>query len=143
MSRLWAFVLCVALSVLAGCGSSSGPKLIAAAGKVTYKDKALSGATVSFFPVEGAEGTGGSGTTDAEGNYKIAYARGGEGLPAGKYKVTISKRLMPDGSAPPPDVAPMDSPAKETLPPIYSELDRTTLKAEVKEGATHNFDLPK
>ncbi len=51
---------------------------------------------------------------------------------------------MPDGSDFPldSDVAPMDSPAKEVLPGIYSDMDQTTLKATVPEGGgTIDFAL--
>lgn len=125
-----------------GCGGPEGPKLVEVQGKVTYQDKALEKARVTYLPVPGTEGVGGTGITDAEGNYTITYRRGGTGLPVGKYKVTVSKRLMPDGSIPPEDVEPMDSPARETLPGTYSQEEQTTLTKTVSEtGGDYNFDL--
>jgi hypothetical protein len=133
---------CLVLFALPGCGGPKGPKLIPTTGTVSYNGKALSAARVQFLPIEGTEGVGGTGKTDAEGTYKISYRRGGEGLPAGKYKVVISKRVMPDGSEPSDDVPPIESPARETLPARFSSQEGSTLQATVSEGGNPiPFDL--
>lgn len=131
-----------ALISFSGCGGGkSGPKLTPVTGSVNYKSKALAGATLTFIPIENTEGNGGSAKTDVEGKYKAVYARGGEGLPAGKYKIAISKRVMPDGSAPPEDVSPIESPAKETLPQ-YSDPEKAKLTKTISEGGgAVDFDL--
>lgn len=132
----------VALVSTVGCGGSEGPKLITVKGKVTYKEKVLENAKVTYFPLAGTEGIGGSGTTDGEGNYTIQYGRGGDGLPAGEYKVTVSKRVMPDGSAPPEDVDPIESPARERMPGKYSQEENSQLKKTVADnGGPYDFDL--
>jgi len=126
-----------------GCGGGkTGPKLAPVTGVVTYKTKALSGATLTFIPIEKTEGVGGTAKTDVDGKYKAVYTRGGDGLPAGKYKVAVSKRVMPDGSEPPEDVSPIESPAKETLPAAYSNPESTRLDALVSDdGKEINFNL--
>src|SRR5262245_26984824 len=119
MSRLTLLTMALLAAAHCGCGGAKGPALVPTTGTVTYKGKALPAASVRFLPVEGTEGLGGSGKTDGAGAYKIVYARGGDGIPAGKYRVVISKRVMPDGSEPRDDVPPIESPAKETLPAQY------------------------
>lgn len=132
--RLGPLLIFLALFALGCGGGSSGPKLQPVTGNVTFKGKKLPGALVAFYPIETTTGNGGTGKTDADGKYTITYRRGGEGLPAGKYKVTVSKRIMPDGTEPAKDVQPMDSPAKETIPAQYSNEEGTILVKTVSEG---------
>jgi len=67
-----------------------------------------------------------------------------KGVVPGEYKVVVSKALMPDGSEPDPNVAPMNSPARETLPAVYSNPGVTTLNARVsRENRTFTFALQK
>ena len=131
----------LSFSTLASCGSSDSD-LKPATGEVKYKGQPLAGATIRFVPAGTTGGFGGSGKTDANGNYEITYVRGGKGLLPGEYRVTVSKRVMPDGSAPPENVEPIDSPAGETLPRHYSDEAATQLtKTVLAEGGTINFDL--
>jgi hypothetical protein len=140
---------CIPLGLLvlliAGCGRASNePRLVPVSGTVTRDGKPLSGATVTFIPVGETRGNDASGRTDSTGKYSLADPKGRPGTAAGTYKVTISRLLLPDGSEykPDPSVAPIDSPARESLPPHYSELDRTRLEARVAEGGgTIDFPL--
>lgn len=136
-------VVC-SLSLLAGC-QPAGPPLEPAAGVVTLGGMPLSGAVVSFIPHGGTLGQTGTAITSAEGKFEIKQPTGEVGLLAGKYKVVISKLVNPDGSdyTAQPDVAPMDSNARETLPPRYSSYEQTTLSAEVPAGGATGltFDL--
>jgi Carboxypeptidase regulatory-like domain len=126
--------------VAAGC-SQKPSDLLPITGTVTMNKTPLPGATVTFQPVGDTPGQGGHGTTDAEGKYEVA-GRDGKGLPPGTYKVTISRMLRKDGTPPPPDVSPIESDARETLPPTYSDPDRTTLGKTVGAAEkTINFDL--
>jgi hypothetical protein len=136
-------LILVALPVatLVSCGSSD-PDLKPVSGHVTHKGQHLADAVVRFIPAGGTIGVGGVGKTDAEGTYQITYAQGGEGLLPGAYKVTVSKRVMPDGSAPPEDVDPIESPARETLPPRYSHEETTRLTKTVPDvGGTIDIEL--
>jgi hypothetical protein len=112
-------------------------------GLVTLDGKPLSAAYVSFTPVGATKGAGSSGRTNAEGHYTLKNQGGGAGASAGNYRVVISKLVMPDGSDFPANskVGPMDSPAKETLAPIYSDPGRTTLEATVPAGGGR-IDFP-
>jgi hypothetical protein len=135
-------LLILVVVFLTGCGGASS---VTVTGTVTLDSTALSGAEVSFKPAsKETTGLGGSGTTNAEGKFTLTDARGGSGLAPGDYKVVISRRLRPDGTAPPADVPPMESDAKETLPPTYSDLTRTILTVKVAADKTvHDFPLKK
>jgi hypothetical protein len=125
-----------------GCQNSSGPPLVPVRGTVTLNGKPLAGANVRFIPEGATQGVGSEAITDETGTYTLQYRRSGSGAIVGTYKVTVSKRRMPDGSAPEKDGSPITSPARETLPPIYSNTARSTLKAVVPEGgATLDFSL--
>lgn len=131
------------LGLMSGCSNRpSGPSLEPVSGTVKYQGTPVDGARITFYPQGDTLGNGGSAKTDANGKYTVLYARGGEGLPAGDYRVVISKAVMPDGSEPPEDVEPMDSPAKETLPPKYSSETQSELTAAI-DGASGavDFDL--
>ena len=125
------------VSFALGCGSAySGPPLIPVEGTVTLDDKPLTDATVTFVPTGEGMGQSSFGSTDAQGRFVLKMAEGHAGAPAGRYKVVVSKWLNPDGTVfqPSPDVAPMDSNAKESIPPAYSDYEQTQLTAAVAAG---------
>lgn len=144
MRRLILSMLGAAL--LAGCGSSNELKLefIPVKGVVTLDGKALINADVTAIPQGKTMGQGGSGRTNENGEYEIAYSRGGKGLPEGEYLATVSQRLNPDGTSPPPDdpTPPMDSPAVQKLPPKYVDPTLSALRIKVsKTGTEANLTL--
>ena len=125
------------LFALSGCGKDPNlPELVPVSGTVTWNDQPLSGAVVTFIPIEETRGSGASSRTGADGGYRLSAA-------AGKYHVVISKLRMPDGSDFPigTDLAPVDSGAREVLP-SYSDRERPRLSATVPapDGAI-NFVL--
>ncbi len=139
-------VACLLILVVVGCGGRDPnlPKLVPVEGTVTLDGKPLGGTSVTFIPTGTTRGNGAMGYTDAEGKYKLSDPRGGEGSPAGEYRVTCNKLVMPDGTDFPmnSDIPPMDSPAREVLPLIYSDMDETTLTFTVPEaGGTADFEL--
>jgi hypothetical protein len=96
----------------------------------------LANATVTFVPMDGTPGFGGVGKTDAAGKYTLAGSRdNAPGIPPGKYRVVISKRLMPDGSDVPADdkTPPMESPAKESLG-AYANMAAPAIERSVPDG---------
>jgi hypothetical protein len=131
------------LLILAGC--ETGPKppaLVPVTGKVELDGRPLAKAVVTFLPTGMTPGVGSEATTNDAGEYKLRFRRGGDGAAVGTYKVTISKRLMPDGSEPVFDKNsdPATSPARESLPPRYNAV--STLTATVPEGGgTSDFSL--
>jgi hypothetical protein len=138
--RLWLGSVAILTLGLVGCGSGTG---IAVTGTVTLDGEVLPGALVTFRPADQkTEGLGGAGTTGPDGKYTLRDARSGGGLAPGQYKVSISRRLRPDGSVPPPDVPPIESDARETLPPRYSDPQQSSLRANVsKEQTSYDFPL--
>ena len=73
----------VVVLFLTGCGDG----LSAISGKVTMDGKPLPNAIVTFVPAEG--GSSATGQTDDAGAYKLISVLG-DGLPPGKYKVTVT-----------------------------------------------------
>jgi hypothetical protein len=138
--RYFAALLLGGLLLLAlGCGGGESG-LLPASGTVTLDGGPLAGALVMFIPEGDTKGQGGSATTGADGRYEVKSAKGGNGLQPGSYRVTVSKRLLPDGSPAPADVPPIESNARETLPRTYSDPSQTTLKLRVEVGKS--LDLP-
>ncbi len=156
-----AFILIPLVAVLiSACGSGQEPpkvlaELVPTQGTVTLDGKPLSGATVTFIPEDGQKGTRrASAICNESGVYElitpIAKMKPEEtkGIAPGKYKVTISKYLMKDGSAIPADTVEADAMAlgaKESVPAKYSNFEKSTLKIEVERSTvankSHDFDL--
>lgn len=138
-SRAWPLLTGCLLLGLAGCGSSGG---VAVTGRVTLDGQPLPNAEVTFHPQEETKGLGGSAVTGPDGRYELVSAQGKKGVAPGDYRVVISRRLRPDGSPPDPNVPPVESDARETLPAVYSHLDSSTLTAQVsKDKPVHDFAL--
>jgi hypothetical protein len=127
------FVIC-----LGGCKKAPDGTV---AGTVTLDGNALPNAMVRFIPQGNTPGLGGTGRTDAKGNFVLADSQGGKTIQPGEYKVVISKMLRPDGSDPGSDFKPAESDARESLPPIYSSEMASTLKATVTSDAKP-YDFP-
>ena len=130
---------CVTVLVLglASCDSRPpGPTLLPVTGTIKWKGEILAGANIHVIPIGNTAGAGSLGRTDDQGVYKLKYFRGGDGAVAGEYKVVISRRILPDGSAVPENynVGPMDSDARESLPIEYSDPDQSTLTATIAAG---------
>jgi hypothetical protein len=139
----WTGTLLVGTTVLLiGC-KSDDPALAKVSGTITLAGNPLTNASVTFIPMGDTPGFGGVGKTDASGKYALAGSRNNEpGIPTGQYRVVISKRLMPDGSEVAAGEAPTMSPAKESLPDVYSSMSMTTLTATVPAGGgTIDFPL--
>jgi hypothetical protein len=138
MSRLiLAAILVFGLSGCMGTDAKSNPlpKTEPVTGKVTMDDQPLSGAYVTFIPAGSTQGIECSGLTNSEGVYVPRQMRGEEGVPAGDYKVVIS-RMLQNGQPIDPDKPPSTEGGvlTESLPPKYSNPGSTTLKAKVDPG---------
>jgi hypothetical protein len=102
--RLLAVSLVSFAFLAAGCGR--GYQLAPVSGKVTMDNRPLAGAEVSFYPVAGGKDVPyASGTTDEQGNFKLAVLVNGgtaDGAVVGENRVMISqnringpKKLLP------------------------------------------------
>lgn len=96
-------ILVVISSGLFGCGSGDETdryKLVPVSGTVTHNGKPLEGATLTFTPdPTNPQPTPGGDVTGPMGNYKAMY-RGRSGLAPGKYRVLVSKTVLPPGMKP-------------------------------------------
>ena len=109
-------------------------ELIPVTGVVKLNGQPIAHANLVFIPEGETKSVGGTGVSGPEGKYEVAGAPGTKGLTAGTYKVVITRPLRNDGTPPPPDVAPIDSDARETLPEIYTDTEKTILRATVEPG---------
>lgn len=137
------FLISLGCFLLAGCGSGpSGPALTAVSGTVTLDGKPFAGAYVRFVPQGQTGGHGGTGKTDAAGKYEILANRSEnrKGLLPGEYKVVLSRMLMPDGTPLPPNVPPIDSGARESVPTAYVKPHLTPLSVTIGPEA-QTFDV--
>src|SRR5687767_13385544 len=97
---LAAAIFAAALAAPAGCGSK--PKLVPLTGKVTHGGKVVTGGSVWFHPEGGNEGkaerTGGQ--LQIDGTFAAKTFPHGDGVPPGKYTVTLSPDLAARAGAP-------------------------------------------
>ena len=136
----WAFLFAGVLAV--GCGSGgSGGDVVPIAGNIKVDGESAPNAIVKLIPQGNTPGHGGEGTTDSTGHYEATTPQGKKGIPPGQYKVTVSRRLNPDGSPPDPDVPPIESRAVETLPPKYSDPVKTELSLNISPDDKRSFDF--
>jgi hypothetical protein len=139
------FIVSTALIValVTGCSGSGSDtfKIIPVTGKVTLKGQALADADVQFN-AQGeaipASYKGSAAKTDAQGNFEVISGTR-KGMPPGKYKITVSKWVGPDGK---PAVASegMDleqlkamGSAIQAVPPEFNDFTTTTLEYTVPE----------
>jgi hypothetical protein len=145
-------LLTVTLLVVVGCssGGTPPPKLAATVpvtGTVTLDGQPLSDATISFAPETTAGFHGALGRTDASGKYELTTDIGGgknsKGAIPGKYRITVSKLVKPDGSPIPADSTepPANLAAMESIPLHYSSIGETKLEYEVP-AAGGSYDIP-
>lgn len=133
--------------VVFGCSKSQPAdqeNLVLVTGTVRYKGKPLAGALVSFTPDANTLSVPAFGPTKEDGTYELTNARQKKGLAPGEYIVTVTRRLMPDGSPVSPDdkTPPIESKARETMPVQFSDQTQSKLRATVKAGGGPiDFDL--
>ena len=127
---------------LAGCG---GESFTPVTGKVMVNGKPAVGASVMFFP-EGStdiKAIPGSGVVDENGSFTMASGAV-PGMKPGKYIVTV---IWPDPAKKPTDAQRMAGANPNDAPDVlrgrYATKEKSTLRAEVKSGATQlePFDL--
>ena len=149
--QIWCPLFAVMAIGVAGCGGTPPLKLadpVPAKGTVTIDEKPLAKALVYFVP-EGAKvrGPGSSAITDESGKFELATVISDKSKPGaipGNYRVLVSsligpdgKMVVPDGKTPPANLA-----AREALPPRFSDVMISELKATVADkGGTFDFKV--
>lgn len=144
--------LIVASLALSGCAKKKEQalELTPVSGAVTLDGKPLAGADVAFL-FDGVPPQGfvlSADSSDDQGHFELKCGAQLGAVP-GTYKVTVSRLAGKDGK---PIVIPegldieqlrMQGEATESIPPRYSDQERTELRATVEKGKTdgYNFDL--
>ena len=131
-----------ALLIVAGCSKQTALPVVTVSGTLQLNGQALANADVTFLPTDRALGPPSTARTDSNGQFTLKNVRGQSKVPEGSYKVRISQRVLPDGKPVPENdkTPPIESPARELLPPRYSDLDQTELTANVT-AASKTFDF--
>jgi hypothetical protein len=134
----------LALALLTGCGRDKNvpgrPPVYPASGQVVYKGQPLEGAFVSFTPTDGLT-HGASGRTDAQGRFTLTTFDPGDGAPAGRYRVTVTKAkaiITPD-PVDPEARPPLKVEQKHLVPAKYSAPEKSGLEAEVTQSGENEF----
>jgi hypothetical protein len=95
MRRASYLLAALALLMLAVTGCGDKPKLVEVSGKVTHKGNPVTGGSVWFHPADGNayQGEKPSGQLQLDGTFSARSFPHGDGMPPGKYKVTLSPDL--------------------------------------------------
>jgi len=129
-----AWLACLALAALAGCGPSE-PPLVEVKGKVTIDGRPATEGGVVFRDVSNAV-VQLIGAIEPDGTYSMMYNRR-RGAPPGKYRVTVLVTETKKG----PDGNPTGLP-RTLSNSKFSDPNKTPLEIEVSEGAPpEKYDL--
>lgn len=139
--------ICLISTLVCGCGIQENASPLAdVAGKVTWNGKPVAGCSVTLVPLSETSGWGAQATTNDAGEYQLLEGKTGRpGVRAGTYRVVLSRRLMPDGTSVPANdrTPPIESPARESLPPEYSDRQKSKLQITIpSQGGQFDFSLP-
>ncbi len=132
-----AALLAVVGMVVAYYSFFSEPPLGNVSGTVLFESKPLEQALVVYLGTGTPKAGPFQSPTSKDGSYRL-YGNTGKGIPPGKYKVTVSKLVMPNGSipeGPAGEMAREQGALRELLPAEYSVMERTKLEADVKTGS--------
>lgn len=146
------FALLTSMALVIGCGSGDRPAVtgtVPFTGTVKLDGNPLANASITLVPMDSNNAVDAGALTDESGKFAIQSDGGrAEGAKPGEYKVIINRLVKPDGSVAllTPEKSPMqlmtEENAKESLPPKYSDILKTTLKTSVPAaGGTQDFDL--
>jgi hypothetical protein len=126
-----------------GCSGGSGaPETYPVTGVVTKGGQPVEGAVLAFVPIaaDGKKPIGGQAQSGADGTFtaQTTFDAGRTmlaGLPAGEYKVTVTKMEMPAGE---PSMA---RPPKNVLPAEYAMPESTPVSAKVTPEGPNRVDV--
>ena len=119
------------LLLVAGCSGSNRPSLAPVSGVVTWRGDPVAGAEVMFMPTGGRPATG---TTDADGRYRLSTFAKDDGALVGRHKVTITKRV-PINDQP-------YAPERSEIPANYGTAATSGLEADVAAPGPNEFEFP-
>lgn len=155
MNQVASLALVLALVTSVGCSSKpkDQPNLAPVSGRVTYKGKAVEGATIAFHGAKSPRAA--SGRTDGDGRYKLTMFNTNDGAVLGENVVTIAKASAATQQTAPISIdtggdaytkamntAATGTKADSDLPAKYGSKDQSGLSRTVAEGNNEfNFDL--
>jgi hypothetical protein len=137
--------------VLAGCGGPSRPEMSPVSGTVLFQGKPLAGAEVVFR--NDAAPRFASGTTDAQGKFRLTTYENFDGATIGEYKVTVTKSQINEamtGNVDEPSAnygAAMAAAAsgkietKNEVPSKYATAETSDLTAKVTKEGPNEFQF--
>lgn len=139
--KFFAIIILTSMCLCLGCGGDGRPELVAIDGTLTLDGEPLDGALVAFIPDAANEIQRGSkGFSASGGKLVVGTYAADDGLPIGKYKVTVIKEEL-KGDVPEDfnmeDPSQNLKPVKSTIftPLHYSNPEETDLVVEVtKDG---------
>lgn len=140
--RFLGFLSLLLLTTFLGCSSDERPRGIPVVGIVTHGGVAVEGADVAFSASEDGTGTGGFGRTDENGRFELTARETLGGVPAGHYRVKITKFAVESDWTPEHDegVRPKET-STMGLPAKYAGFESSGLTADVVEGAENEFQF--
>jgi len=149
-SNIWLSAVAAIVSI--GCGGGvPAVKTEMVEGLVTLDGDPVSGATVTFVPVQDGVGATASGTTDSAGKYRLnaigpgARGQAGAGTLPGEYYVGVVKVKLPEhptsteAAMPKEGQRPEASTMTYVVPQKYGEPPKSGIKKTVKQGMN---DIP-
>ena len=135
----------------AGCGGPSRPAMAPVSGTVLFQGKPLAGAEVVFR--NDASARFASGTTDAQGKFRLTTYENFDGATIGEHKVTVTKSQINEamtGNVEDPSAnygAAMAAAAegkvetKNEVPAKYADAEDSGLKAVVTKEGPNEFEF--
>lgn len=118
-------IFLLVILALAGCNSDK-PKLVAATGKVTFKNQPLTAGSLFFHPESASGPAKISSLLQLDGSFAMKTFPHGDGVPPGKYKVTLAPEL-----------------AGRIGKPLYGYPAKTPWTVDVPDGGLidHSFEV--
>jgi hypothetical protein len=128
MSKIAILFPCLSLgvSVFIGCASEAKPKLVTVTGTVTMQGKSLTAGSINFYPdsTNGYTKDKPSSLLQLDGSFTMKTFPFGDGVPPGKYKVTLAPEL-----------------ATRVKKPKYGKSEETPWSVEVPESGLTDLEL--
>lgn len=128
-SPLYAACAILAVAVLSGCGGGpAAPPMVSVKGKVLLDSQPVTAGAIYFHPdrANSFQQDKPSSLLELDGSFTIKTYPFGEGVPPGKYRVTLSSEV-----------------ATRLKKPNYSNSEKTPWSIEVPESgiADHRFEV--
>jgi hypothetical protein len=146
MKQLHVHVLFVAGVVLLSAGCGGGKGTVPVKGTVKLDGKPLARATV-LFVAQTPGGRDATGSTDANGVFRLTTFEPGDGALPGNYKVVIQPTAEADGGPPAATIEeaqqakPRPKAKTAAVPAKYTQPNQTTLTQDVPPNGEVVFDL--